>query len=167
LPRKKQRGVPTLGERTMSLMEASKLNASELSARTGISVSYLTRIIQGEVVNPTIDFVIRIAAGLGVTESELIRPAEEAGRGRPAIAVAGAFGAGVGLGAILPRSRTGQQQTDTGSQQHSQDIGFLVKQIVAEAQLPPEKRILAGRLIEEHARAVCHVLAAEQDQQRR
>jgi transcriptional regulator with XRE-family HTH domain len=73
LTRTKQRGVPALGERMTSLIEASGLNASELSARTGISVSYLTRIIQGEVVNPTIDFVIRIAAGLGVTESELLR----------------------------------------------------------------------------------------------
>jgi hypothetical protein len=82
--------------------------------------------------------------------------------------VAGAFGAGPGLDAILPRISVGQQQTDTtGSQQRDQDIGFLVKQIVAEAQLPPEKKILAGRLIEEHARAVCHVLATEQDQQRR
>jgi transcriptional regulator with XRE-family HTH domain len=85
LVRTKQRGVPTLGERVTSLMEALNLNASELSARTGISVSYLTRIIQGEVVNPTIDFVMRIADGLGVTESELLRPAEEAGRGRPSV----------------------------------------------------------------------------------
>jgi transcriptional regulator with XRE-family HTH domain len=54
-------------------MEAAQLNASELSARTGISVSYMSRIIQGEVVNPTIDFVTRIAEGLGVTESELLR----------------------------------------------------------------------------------------------
>jgi transcriptional regulator with XRE-family HTH domain len=55
-------------------MEASQLDASELSARTGISVSYLSRIIRGEVPNPTIDFVTRIAAGLGVTETQLLRP---------------------------------------------------------------------------------------------
>jgi transcriptional regulator with XRE-family HTH domain len=85
LVRTKQRGVPTLGGRVTSLMEAAQLNASELSARTGISVSYMTRIIQGEVINPTIDFIIRIAAGLGVTESELLREDEEdkdAGRGK-------------------------------------------------------------------------------------
>jgi transcriptional regulator with XRE-family HTH domain len=76
LSRMKQRGIPTLGERMTSLMEASGLNASELSARTDISVSYLSRIIQGEVVNPTIDFVMRIAAGLGVTENELLREDE-------------------------------------------------------------------------------------------
>ena len=55
-------------------MEALQLDASELSARTGISVSYLSRIIRGEVPNPTIDFVTRIAAGLGVTETQLLRP---------------------------------------------------------------------------------------------
>jgi transcriptional regulator with XRE-family HTH domain len=92
---------------------------------------------------------------------------KEPGGWQAVTAGAGAFGAGVGLGAILLRSKTGQQETDTASQQHGQDIGLLVKQIVAEAQLLPEKERLAGRLIEEHARAVCHVLATEQDQQRR
>jgi transcriptional regulator with XRE-family HTH domain len=76
LSRMKRRGIPTLGERITSLMVASGLNTSELSARTDISVSYLSRIIQGEVVNPTIDFVMRIAAGLGVTENELLREDE-------------------------------------------------------------------------------------------
>jgi transcriptional regulator with XRE-family HTH domain len=71
--RTKRHGVPNLGERISRLMETANLNASELSARTSISVSYLTRIIRGEVVNPTIDFVSRIASGLGVTETELIR----------------------------------------------------------------------------------------------
>lgn len=74
MPRRKQRGVPNLGERITHFMEASNLDASELSARTGISVSYLTRILRGEVVNPTIDFVIRLAAGLGMTETQLLRP---------------------------------------------------------------------------------------------
>ena len=54
-------------------MEAADLDASELSARTGISTSYMSRILNGEIVNPTIDFVKRIAAALGVTETELVR----------------------------------------------------------------------------------------------
>jgi transcriptional regulator with XRE-family HTH domain len=74
MPRTKKRGVPSLGERIKQLMEALQLEASELSARTGISESYLSRIIRGEVPNPTIDFVIRIASGLGVTETQLLRP---------------------------------------------------------------------------------------------
>ena len=78
--------------------------------------------------------------------------------------VAGAFGAGVGLGAILPRSKTGQQQTGSGLQQRDQSIGLLVEQAMAEAQLTPEQRILAERLILENARSVCEVLAKEQDE---
>jgi transcriptional regulator with XRE-family HTH domain len=74
MPRTKRRGVPSLGERIRQLMEALQLEASELSARTGISESYLSRIIRGEVPNPTIDFVIRIATGLGVTETQLLSP---------------------------------------------------------------------------------------------
>jgi transcriptional regulator with XRE-family HTH domain len=74
MPRTKKRGVPTLGERIKQLMESLQLEASELSARTGISESYLSRIIRGEVPNPTIDFVIRIATGLGVTETQLLMP---------------------------------------------------------------------------------------------
>lgn len=78
--------------------------------------------------------------------------------------VAGAFGAGVGLGAILPRSKTGQQQTGSGLQQRDQSIGLLVEQAMDEAQLTPEQRILAERLILENARSVCEVLAKEQDE---
>lgn len=63
-------GIPDLGERITNLM--SDLSASQLSARSEISLSYLTRIIQGEITNPTIDFVVRIGNGLGVTVSELI-----------------------------------------------------------------------------------------------
>jgi transcriptional regulator with XRE-family HTH domain len=88
VPRRKQRGIPDLGERIASLMEALSLNASELSARTGISVSYLTRILRGEVVNPTIDFVSRLAAGLGVTETQLLRDdaaGQASGQGQQAI----------------------------------------------------------------------------------
>src|SRR5512145_2104152 len=94
--KKKMRGVPQLGKRIKRFMAAVNLDASELSARTGISTSYLSRIVNGEVVNPTIDFVKRIATALGVTETQLVRDP----------AVSGAQGSGVGLGAMLSRSRT-------------------------------------------------------------
>jgi hypothetical protein len=82
--------------------------------------------------------------------------------------VAGAFGAGVGLGTVLSRSRTGQQETDTAPQQSDQTIKLLVAQIEAERQLTltPEKRLLAERLISENIRSVCEVLAKEQNQER-
>jgi len=67
----KKPGVPDLGARIKSLM-GDTLSASELSARSGVSSSYLSRIIQGEVTNPTLDYAVRIGEGLGVTVSELI-----------------------------------------------------------------------------------------------
>jgi transcriptional regulator with XRE-family HTH domain len=98
---------------------------------------------------------------------ELVEVAEDGPRGgkQPSIVGVGALGAGVSLGTILPRSRIGQQQIDTGSQQRDQTIKLLVAQIVAEGQLTlsPEQRMLAERLISENARSVCEVLAKEQD----
>jgi transcriptional regulator with XRE-family HTH domain len=103
LAKKKLRGVPKLGERIKSFMTASNLDASQLSARTDISTSYMSRIVNGEVVNPTIDFVMRIADGLGVTETELVR--DEDVKGSRLVKVAG--------------SQTGRQEQ--GSQQVSAD----------------------------------------------
>jgi transcriptional regulator with XRE-family HTH domain len=88
---------------------------------------------------------------------------KEPGGVQPVIAGTGALGSGVGLGSILSRSRTGQQQTVTASQQLDQNIGLLVEQTIDEFQLTSEMKMLAKRLIEEHVRAVCHVLATEQD----
>lgn len=68
--RRKRPGVPDLGERISSFMGDYSL--SELSARSGISESYLSRIVAGHVTNPTIDFVMRISGALGVMVSELI-----------------------------------------------------------------------------------------------
>ena len=70
--RTKRLAAPHLGERIERLMEEKRLTQPELSARTGISVSYLNRIIRGEVLNPTVDFALRIADALGVTVSELL-----------------------------------------------------------------------------------------------
>jgi transcriptional regulator with XRE-family HTH domain len=151
LAKKKMRGVPELGARIKRFMAAADLDASELSARASISTSYMSRILNGENVNPTIDFVKRIAAALGVTETELVRNGD--------LIPAGAFGSGVGLGTTLPPSRTPQQQAETDSNRDP-NIEFFaeLKQIVSEVQLTPEKRILAERLILESARTVCEVL---------
>jgi transcriptional regulator with XRE-family HTH domain len=53
-------------------MAREELSAAELSAAAGISESYLSRILSGEVTNPTIDFALRLARALGVTVSELL-----------------------------------------------------------------------------------------------
>jgi hypothetical protein len=93
---------------------------------------------------------------------------QESGRVQPTPAVGEVLGANVGLGEILPRSRTGQQ-TETSTKPHNQNIGFLAElvQMAREAQLPPEKRMLAEQLIVENARLVYQVLAREPHRQRR
>lgn len=70
--RTRRLGDPELGKRIQRFMEEKDLDLSALSTRTGISDSYLGRIVRGEVTNPTLDFVLRIATGLGVKVSELV-----------------------------------------------------------------------------------------------
>jgi transcriptional regulator with XRE-family HTH domain len=53
-------------------MQQQDLTVSDLSARSGISQSYLSRMVAGKVTNPTIDFVLRIAHALDMTVSELL-----------------------------------------------------------------------------------------------
>lgn len=78
--RTRKQGDTALGRRITGLMDEGKVSLSELSARSGISVSYLSRIVRGEVTNPTIDFAVRIAGGLHVPTSELLGERPVAGR---------------------------------------------------------------------------------------
>jgi transcriptional regulator with XRE-family HTH domain len=174
------------GELLKEARKRTKLTQQELGGKVPVDGSYISKMETGKEPPPTRDVAVKLADALGINDKirrlvfflaayvagdedmeglTLVEVAgEEAASGvQLAIAGAEAFGAGVGLDAILPRFRVDQQQTETALQQYCQDIGLLVKQIVAEAQLPPEKMMLAGRLIEEHVRAVCHVLATEQD----
>lgn len=72
--RVKGRGAPNLGKRIEQRMEERGIDSTILSSRSGISISYVNRIIHGDVANPTIDFVIRLAAALGVAVSDLVGP---------------------------------------------------------------------------------------------
>lgn len=62
----------SFGSRVAALLDERRCSLSELSARTGISVSYLSRITNGHVSNPTLDFAVRIAVGLGVGLNALV-----------------------------------------------------------------------------------------------
>jgi transcriptional regulator with XRE-family HTH domain len=167
----------------------ARLSQQALADKVGVDDSYISKMENGVDKRPSREKAVKLADALGlrkksrrrlefllaagVTSEEDLEgfalievPGEEAlGGVQPALA--GAFGSGVGLGAILARYRTGQQQTESASQHRDQTIGFLVDQTLDEAQLTPEARMLARRLILENARSVCEVLAKEQDQQRR
>jgi transcriptional regulator with XRE-family HTH domain len=70
--RTKQEGFPGLGQQITRLMEERGYTPSDLSARSQISLSYLTRILRGEVGNPTIVYLKRIADALGMTVTDLL-----------------------------------------------------------------------------------------------
>jgi transcriptional regulator with XRE-family HTH domain len=132
--RTKRHGVPNLGERISRLMETANLNASELSARTSISVSYLTRIIRGEVVNPTIDFVSRIASGLGVTETELLREDVQAG---------------VPVKIAANQSEKSKQQADSTLMPTTANLSMTLPNILLGARAQEIQRLIASAGLEE------------------
>jgi transcriptional regulator with XRE-family HTH domain len=168
----------------------ARLSQPELAEKVDVDKSYISKMETGVFPPPSREVAVKLVGALGIINKIrrlffflaayvagdedmqgliVVEVDEEQAQGGGQPAIAGALGSGVGLDAILPHSRSGQQRTDTWSQQRDQTIKLLVAQIVAEGQLTltPEQRMLAERLIEEHARAVCHVLATEQDQKRR
>ncbi len=69
-----------------TLLHERDLLPAELAARAVVPLSTLTRILNGEVKNPSIDTVISLAKGLGTTVSELL--GEETSEGGGAITLA-------------------------------------------------------------------------------
>lgn len=142
------------------------LSREEMASLLGCHADSFSNV-EANRVNPSKHMLAKIAEVLG-DPVEYFTQAEVHPRIMRKKATVGAFGSGVGLGAVIPHSRTGQAHIEAASQQLDQNIGLLlVKQIVDEAQLTPEQRILAERLILENARTVCEVLTKEQDQERR
>jgi transcriptional regulator with XRE-family HTH domain len=172
------------GELLIKYRQCAGLTQKELGEKVGVDDSYISRLERGVYQPPTREVVLKLADALGISGKirrfvfflaayvagyedmeglTLVEATEEEAPGglQPAIAGTEALGSGVGLGALLSRYRKSQQQIETASQQLDQNIGLLVERTVTEAQLSPEKRILAGRLILENARSVCEVLAKE------
>jgi len=147
----------------------AKLSQKELAKKIPINNSYISKM-ENEDFLPSRDVAVSLADALGLRENARldfllaakvasdkdvqeftdveVDKSQALGGMPPAITGAGGFGSGVGLGAILRRR---------------QNIGSLIEQTVTEAQLTPEKRLLAERLILENARLVCQILAKEQD----
>lgn len=80
--------VPPVGERIRALREAMGLSLRDLSARCGVSAPMLSQVERGET-SPTLATAGRIAAGLDLTLSQLLRLDEQghvvvvrAGKGR-------------------------------------------------------------------------------------
>jgi len=63
---------PTVGTRVKALREAMSLSLRELSARSGVSAPMLSQVERGET-SPTLAVAARIAAGLELSLSQLLR----------------------------------------------------------------------------------------------
>ena len=64
--------APVIGERVKALREASGLSLRELAERSGVSAPMLSQVERGET-SPTITVAARIAAGLDLRLSQLLR----------------------------------------------------------------------------------------------
>ncbi len=69
---KKRTGIPALGKNIQSYAEQKEISLSEIAARSGVSVSYISRLCSGVASNPTLEPVMRIAAALQIPVSELL-----------------------------------------------------------------------------------------------
>jgi len=154
-------------------LDYTQLNKIEHGHRPPLRAKYMEPLVRGLRLNRSQAEKLVDLAGLSRKVLDFMDAAsnalaQESGRVQPTPAVGVGLGANVSLGAILPRSRTGQL-TETSTEQHDQNIGFLAElvQMAREAQLPPERRMLAEQLIVENARLVYQVLAREPHRQRR
>lgn len=66
------RGAPGVGRRVRALREAMGLSLRELAARSGVSAPMLSQVERGET-SPTLAVAAKIASGLDLTLSQLLR----------------------------------------------------------------------------------------------
>jgi transcriptional regulator with XRE-family HTH domain len=62
---------PTMGERLRTLRDAAKLSQSELSRRSGVSQSEISKIERGERTSVGLDIIAAIEQALGVTPGDI------------------------------------------------------------------------------------------------
>lgn len=70
--------VATFGARVRALREASRLSLRELAERSGVSAPMLSQVERGET-SPTLSVAARIANGLGLSLSQVLRIDESVG----------------------------------------------------------------------------------------
>src|SRR5437660_8332406 len=68
--------APALGPRVRALREAMDLSLRDLAERSGVSAPMLSQVERGET-SPTVQLAARIASGLGLRLSQLLRLDED------------------------------------------------------------------------------------------
>jgi transcriptional regulator with XRE-family HTH domain len=69
----------SLGQAINALAEEKKITKYRIAKNSGVAQTSLCEIVSGKNSNPTIETVGKIASGIGVTISELMKKAEELG----------------------------------------------------------------------------------------
>src|ERR1700730_3299553 len=69
-------GPAVMGARVRALRESSGLSLRDLAERSGVSAPMLSQVERGET-SPTLTIAARIATGLGLPLSQLLRPDEQ------------------------------------------------------------------------------------------
>lgn len=67
----------SLGQAINKLAEEKNITKYRISKNSGLPQATLSEIASGKNTNPTIDTIEKIAKGIGVTVSELVKKAEE------------------------------------------------------------------------------------------
>lgn len=70
----------SLGQAINILAEEKQITKYRISKNSGIPQTTLSEIASGKNSNPTIDTIEKIAIGIGVSVSELMKKAEELGK---------------------------------------------------------------------------------------
>lgn len=70
----------SLGQAINALAEEKKITKYRIAKNSGVAQTSLCEIVSGKNSNPTIETIEKIANGIGVTVSELIKKAEELGK---------------------------------------------------------------------------------------
>jgi len=66
----------SVGKRIKELREAAGLTQQQLAANAGVSVSIVAQLEQGATANPKHSTITKIANGLGVPVTELVKESE-------------------------------------------------------------------------------------------
>ena len=86
---------PAVGLRVHALREAMGLSLRDLAERSGVSAPMLSQVERGET-SPTLAVAAKIAAGLELTLSQLLRPGRGRARRRSAAPASGAASSAAG-----------------------------------------------------------------------
>ncbi len=62
-----------MGKRIMDICNEKKISMGELSQKSGVSITTIKKIVDGELLNPRVSTILNICDGMGVAYSEFFK----------------------------------------------------------------------------------------------